>query len=133
MIRAYVDLDGTLFDLYGKHNWLERLRAEDDSVFSGDCRLVTEEEMRKIFPSDKYEVVVLSMTPKHASKEYCKRVIARKNEWLDKFFPSITERIYLPYSDDKNMGDEFALLVDDNKAIRNNFKGIALDPALLWG
>jgi 5'(3')-deoxyribonucleotidase len=133
-IVVYLDMDGTIFDLYGQNNWLERLRTEDDTVFTGDRRMVTEEVLRTHFPADAYDVRVLSMTPKDATDEYCERVIARKNEWLDRYFPSITKRIYRKYGHNKNLkNSKYAILIDDSEPIRNSWNGLAFDPAIYWG
>lgn len=133
-IVVYLDMDGTIFDLYGQNNWLERLRTEDDTVFTGDRRMVTEEVLRTHFPADTYDVRVLSMTPKDATDEYCERVIARKNEWLDRYFPSITKRIYRKYGHNKNLkNSKYAILIDDSEPIRNSWNGLAFDPAIYWG
>lgn len=132
-IVVYLDMDGTIFDLYGQENWLERLRTEDDTIFTGDRRMVTEEVLRKHFPADTYDVRVLSMTPKDATDEYCERVIARKNEWLDTYFPSITKRIYRKYGHNKNLkNSRYAILIDDSEPIRNTWNGLAFDPAIYW-
>lgn len=133
-IRVYLDMDGTLYDLYNRNNWLARLENEDETVFSGDYRLVDEETIKTIFPNDHYELIVLSMTPKNASAEYCEKVIETKNAWLDAYFPSISKRIYRKYGDNKNLkNSKSAILVDDNKKIRENWNGLALDPMALWG
>ena len=133
-IVVYLDMDGTIFDLYGQDNWLERLRAEDDTVFTGDRRMVTEEVLRTHFPADTYDVRIESMTPKDATDEFCERVIARKNEWLDKYFPSITKRIYRKYGHNKNLkNSKYAILIDDSEPIRNSWNGLAFDPAIYWG
>lgn len=132
--RVYLDMDGTIFNLYGKKNWLARLESEDETVFGGDERLTTEEVLKSVFPKDHYEVIVLSMTPKNASAEYCQRVIEMKNAWLDAYFPSISKRIYRKYGNNKNLkNSKNAILVDDNQKIRENWNGLALDPITLWG
>ena len=132
--RVYLDMDGTIFDLYGKDNWLARLENEDETVFGGDDRLTDEQTLIKVFPKEKYEIIVLSMTPKNASKSYCDKVIEMKNAWLDAYFPSISKRIYKKYGVNKNLkNSKNAILVDDNKKIRENWNGIALDPMALWG
>ena len=33
-IKVYMDLDGTVYDLYNVVNWLEKLNLEDAQVFS---------------------------------------------------------------------------------------------------
>ena len=132
-INVYLDMDGTIADLYGQENWLEMLINEQDGAFINCEPLTNEETLFNLFPADRYEVKVLSMTPKNATKEYCERVIAEKNAWLDKFFPNITKRHYLPYGNNKNLKNaKNAILIDDNETIRNNYKGLALNPAELW-
>ena len=133
-INVYLDMDGTLYDLYGRTDWLARLRAEDKTVFEGDYRMTDEETVLKMFPADTYMLAVLSMTPKGATKDYCDKVIEAKNEWLDKYFPSITKRIYLKYGANKNLkNSKNAILVDDSEPIRNSWRGTAINPTELWG
>lgn len=132
--NVYLDMDGTIANLYGQTDWLGRLLKEEDNLFATCEPMTTEEVVFKHFPKDKYNVKVLSMTPKGATKNYCERVIEEKNAWLDKFFPNITERHYLPYGHNKNLKNSIkAILVDDNETIRNNFKGLAINPTELWG
>lgn len=127
---VYLDMDGTIADLYNQENWLEKLINEDNKIFL-DCKpLISEKELLKIFPTDKYDLRVCSMTPKNATKQYCKNVIEQKNVWLNKFFPSITKRYYLPYGNNKNYkNSKNCILVDDNLKIRENYKGLALAPS----
>ena len=131
-MKLYLDMDGTIADLYGQENWLPKLRNEDKQVFKECQPLITETQLlndiKKIFKED-IEIVILSMTPKDASKEYCEQVKQQKNEWLDKFFPNLTKRIYRPYGHNKNLKNSSnAILIDDSEPIRKNYKGIALAP-----
>lgn len=131
---VYLDMDGTIADLYGIENWLPRLRNEDETIFL-ECRpMITEADLLKSFPADEYEIRVLSMTPLGATAEYCKNVAKQKDAWLDKFFPSITKRIYRAYGHNKNLRNSAnAILVDDSEPIRNSWRGIAINPAEMWG
>ncbi len=130
---VYLDMDGTIYPLYEQKNWLARLRNGDPSVFSADEQIVSEARLHEVFPTDKYDVRILSMTPAGASKEYAEQVKAVKDAWLDKFFPTLTKRIYKPYGHNKNLKNSAnAILVDDSEVIRKNFKGLALDPVALW-
>ena len=127
---VYLDMDGTIADLYGINNWLERLRDEDSTIFTECETLITEKALFDLYPVEKYEIRILSMTPKKATKRYCMSVIAQKNEWLDTHFPHIKKRIYLPYGHNKNLKNSVnKILIDDSEIIRNNFRGIALAPA----
>jgi 5'(3')-deoxyribonucleotidase len=131
---VYLDLDGTIADLYNIENWLPRLKASDEKIFLECKPIITEAELLSHFPTDKYEIRVLSMTPLGATKEYCKNVEEQKNQWLDKFFPSLTKRIYRAYGHNKNLkNSENAILVDDSEPIRNSWRGTAINPAELWG
>lgn len=132
-INVYLDMDGTIADLYGQTNWLEMLTTETDGAFI-NCEPMTDEKtLFNLFPTDRYEIKVLSMTPKNATAEYCEKVKAEKNTWLDHHFPKITKRFYLPYGNNKNLKNaKNAILIDDNETIRKNFRGLALNPADLW-
>ena len=132
--KVYLDMDGTIYDLYHRENWLERLLSGDESVFSGDFRLITENDLRMRYPASDFEIIILSMTPKGADEDYCRRVIAVKDAWLDEYFPSITKRIYKKYGHNKNLPHcANAILIDDSEPIRNSWRGIAINPAELWG
>lgn len=130
-INVYLDMDGTIADLYNEPNWLEDLMASNVRPFENAKPMTTEKVLREIFPADKYEIKILSMTPKNATKEYCEKVAETKNAWLDKYFPTITKRYYLPYGNNKNLkNSKNAILVDDNEEIRKNYKGQAFYP--MW-
>lgn len=130
---VYLDMDGTIADLYNEENWLADLIAEKVDPFVNAKPMTTEENLLKLFPTETHEIKILSMTPKHATKEYCDRVATAKSEWLDRYFPTLTKRIYKAYGNNKNLRNSAnAILVDDNAEIRKTFKGIALNPADLW-
>lgn len=134
MKKVYLDMDGTIADLYSQKDWLERLQKEDTTIFLECQPLVSEKELLKLFPSDKYDIRILSMTPNKCSKAYHKQVIEQKNQWLDMYFPSIKKRIYQKYGNNKNLKNSAnAILIDDNEEIRNTFKGITFSPTILWG
>ena len=131
---VYLDMDGTIADLYGISDWLGKLRREEKNLFLSCNAFITEEDLFKIFPPELFDIRILSMTPKGASEEYCKRVVYEKNVWLDLFFPRITKRIYLKYGNNKNLkNSKNHILIDDNKIIRENFRGIAVEPFWIWG
>lgn len=133
-IKVYLDLDGTIASLYTEKNWLKRLHNEEEGLFLNLKPIINQETLLEKFPKEKYEIVVLSMTPKGASLEYCEKVKTEKDLWLSEHFPSITKRIYKKYGHNKNLKNSAnAILIDDNEIIRNNWKGIALNPAQLWG
>lgn len=88
------DLDGTLFDLYGKKNWLEMLRTENPNAFEGD--FLPEIDKTKLYSSMKklakrevrFEVV--TWLPKFASVEYEQKCAEKKRKWVKKNLPFIS-------------------------------------------
>lgn len=132
--RVYLDMDGTIANLYKINNWLERLQREDKTIFLECEKMVSQEKLFEIFPKKSYEIIILSMTPKNCSEDYHKQVASQKNKWLDKNFPLLNKRIYLKYGYNKNLkNSKNAILIDDSKAIRDTYKGITIDPMELWG
>lgn len=133
-IKVYLDLDGTIASLYTEKDWLKRLHNEEEGLFLNLKPIINQETLLEKFPKEKYEIVILSMTPKDASLEYCERVKTEKDLWLSKHFPSLTKRIYKKYGHNKNLKNSAnAILIDDNEIIRNNWRGVALNPTQLWG
>ena len=134
MKKIYLDMDGTIANLYEQKNWLERLQKEDTTIFLECQPLISESELLRLFPPKYYEIIILSMTPYNCSKEYHNQVIEQKNQWLDIHFPLLKKRIYKKYGNNKNLKNSAnAILIDDNETIRNTFKGIAFNPIDLWG
>ena len=134
MKKIYLDMDGTIANLYEQKNWLERLQKEDTTIFLECQPLISESELLRLFPPKYYEIIILSMTPYNCSKEYHNQVIKQKNQWLDIHFPLLKKRIYKRYGNNKNLKNSVnAILIDDNETIRNTFKGIAFNPIDLWG
>ena len=132
-ITVYLDMDGTIADLYGIENWLPRLRNNDPTIFLECDPIITEEMLFETFPEELYDIKILSMTPKGASKEYCKKVAEQKDFWLNTYFPRLTKRIYRAYGHNKNLKNSWkAILIDDSAPIRKSWNGKALDPATLW-
>ena len=126
-------MDGTIADLYGQKNWLERLQKEDTTIFLKCLPLISEKELFEIFNPLEFDIVILSMTPKNCSKSYHENVIKQKNAWLDYFFPHITKRIYKKFGYNKNLkNSKNAILIDDSPKIRDNFKGRAYSPVDAW-
>lgn len=92
-ITICFDLDGTLFDLYGKKNWLEMLKAENPNAFEGDFLPEIDKDdlyffMKKLANRNvRFEVV--TWLPKFASAEYEQKCAEKKRKWVKKNLPFI--------------------------------------------
>lgn len=130
----YIDMDGTIADLYNEPNWLKSLRNEESGLFIRLRPLTSEKVLLKKFPKSKFRLVILSMTPKGATQEYCEKVKREKEAWLSNNFPSIKEKIFIKYGNNKNLKNSHkAILIDDNEIIRNTFNGVAIHPQqIIW-
>ena len=55
--RVYLDMDGTIANLYESANWLQRLRNEDKTIFLECAPMTTEQDLFKIFPQEQFEIM----------------------------------------------------------------------------
>lgn len=130
--KVYLDMDGTIADLYAIPNWLEELQKQSHEVFLVAKPVITQEQLLAEYPLDKYDIRILSMTPKGAGKTYADRVKWAKDQWLDEHFPLLKKRIYMKYGHNKNLAkNQNAILIDDSEPVRMNWRGLAVVPT--WG
>lgn len=130
-----LDMDGTISDTYNVPNWLEQLRAESTLPFEVAQPLINEGTLLSLFKDE--NIVICTMLPKgvQLGTPYADACQQAKREWLDKYFPSLTNAIFMEYGDDKSMGNfsKNCLLIDDSSVIRANFNGYTLDAIALLG
>lgn len=131
MTKIYFDLDGTLFDLYGKENWLARLESEDATVFEGDFmpRINVEEFysiLRDLVEDLDVQIGVITWLPKSASDEYMEECTKVKKAWVRKNIPYVTEFYAQPYGTPKQYAVEKRAkrmyLFDDNTEVGEMWK-----------
>ena len=130
MIKGYIvfDMDGTIADLYGVENWLEMLRAEDDTPYKVAKPLYYMEELNLVLNQLKeigYKVAVTSWLSMGGSEEYNAKVRKAKTEWLDRYgFPN-DELHLVKYGTTKancTRGKcKNQILVDDNEKVRKGW------------
>lgn len=105
-MNIYIDMDGTIADLYGVSNWLEYLENEDITPYKEAKPLVNlsllARYLNKIQQSGK-EIAILSWLSKSGSNEYNEAVAEVKRNWLAKHMPSVrwNEIIIIPYGEPK--------------------------------
>lgn len=128
-----LDMDGTISDTYSVPNWLDQLRAESTLPFEIALPLVNESTLLSLFEGE--NIVICTMLPKgvQLGTPYADACQQAKREWLDKYFPSLTNTIFMEYGNDKSMGNfsKNCLLIDDSDAIRSNFNGYTLNASIL--
>ena len=91
-MTIYFDMDGTIANLYGVENWLEKLRAEDVSPYVEAEPLVDMRELSRLLNVLQLSGVnlgIISWLSKDATKEYDKMVRRAKREWLMENLPGV--------------------------------------------
>lgn len=134
MKKIYLDMDGTIADLYGVENWLADLIAGNERPYREAERLVEEEELIKLV-EDGYELAIVSWLAKNSNKEYDRKVRNAKREWLKANYPNInfTEIHIVKYGTPKSrVVNEKGILVDDEIPNRKEWKGVAVDPKIFF-
>lgn len=131
------DMDGTIADLYGVPNWLDKLNANDPSPYRDAAPMWDMERLRAALlalSADGWEIRVISWLAKNSTPEYKKAVRQAKREWLARYnFPA--DKVHLvAYGTTKanairNAGATPGILIDDNAKVRDGWTmGDAIDP-----
>ena len=124
-MKIYFDMDGTIANLYGVENWLERLRAEDATPYEEaeplcDLRLLA--RLLNKAQRNGHEIGIISWLSKEATAEYDEAVRICKRRWLANHLPSVVwdEIHIIKYGAPKhfNCQDNSGILFDDNEEVR---------------
>lgn len=127
----YLDMDGTIADLYGHNNWLEKIRAEEP-IFEElkpmpqwDKAKTLIRYLKKIYG---YKVGVITWTPMNASAEYEAVARVEKNRWLSHHAPEIFDFVtFQRYGTPKELAIKsehlqgLHVLIDDNEEVRKEW------------
>lgn len=133
------DMDGTIADLYGVENWLDKLKHEDASPYKVAKPLVNMSTLRELFgalQAKGYKIVINTWLSKDSTMEYDNLVKKAKYEWL--LFNALPyDHLHMvrygttkakPMSKYFKPGDS-AILFDDNEKVRNGWHlGKVIDP-----
>ncbi len=135
MYTIYFDMDGTIADLYNVENWLPKLRAENPSPYAEAEAMIDMGELQlylSILQNRGCKLGVISWLSKGSSKSYDKMVRQAKKNWLRENLPEITfdETHFVKYGTRKDYiaKDKDGILFDDSEEVRNNWRGIAVNP-----
>ena len=127
MKQIWFDMDGTIADLYGVENWLEKLVNSDPSPYAQARPLVNMNVLaRRLNKVQKngYQIGVISWLSKNGTDEYNEMVTKAKQKWLSTHLKSVKwDNVdIVPYGTPKQNGRS-GILFDDEEQNRKNWQG----------
>ena len=124
-MTIYFDMDGTIADLYGVEDWLDKLKNEDASPYAEATPLLNFRKFAKLLNAVQrrgYEIGIISWLCKEATTDYDEAVRKAKKYWLRKHLPSVSwdEIHIIKYGAPKhfNCQNNSGILFDDNEDVR---------------
>jgi hypothetical protein len=136
----YFDMDGTIANLYGQEDWLDRLIAKDETPYANATALVNMSLLARYLNKLRaigYTVGVVSWLAKGSTKDYDSKVIKAKLDWLARHLKSVEfDEVYIiTYGTPKSsvVRYEEGILFDDEEPNRKEWKGKAYDETDIIG
>ena len=131
MKQIWFDMDGTIADLYGVENWLEKLRSGDPSPYAEAAPLLKMQSLARVLnrlQREGYEIGIISWLSKNGSATYAEMVTDAKRKWLRIHLASVQfDHIdIVAYGTPKSAG-RAGILFDDEEQNRNAWNGEAYD------
>ena len=124
----YFDMDGTIANLYGVENWLEKLEGGDTSPYKeAEVMLNMQALAHRLNRLQKngYTIGVISWLSKSGTNAYNEEVAKVKTEWLAKHLGSVKfDEIHIvKYGRKKSKCAEIkdGILFDDNAKVRKEW------------
>lgn len=133
----WLDMDGTISDLYSVENWLPKLRAEDPSPYEQAAPLRNMSQLaRKLNKLQRagWRLGIISWCSKQATTHYDILVLEAKMKWLKRHLHSIKwDSIKIvKYGRNKWELCKDGILFDDEERNRNDWKnGMAFHPDIM--
>jgi hypothetical protein len=78
MNKIYLDMDGTLVDLYGQQNWLERMTTEKKGLFLKAKPLINIASLQRLVKKYNLYIEIITWLPPQCSSEYGTRCQNKK-------------------------------------------------------
>lgn len=128
----YFDMDGTIADLYGVTNWLNKLRSCDPAPYELAPALLRLSELARLLnrlQRQGYTLGIVSWLSKNSTEEYDKKVTTAKIKWLNKHLKSVqwNEIHIVKYGTPKStvVNNPQGILFDDEEKNRAEWNGTA--------
>lgn len=136
-MKIWLDMDGTIADLYAVENWLDMLRAYDATPYASAKPIVNMSLLARLLNSrqrEGFKICIISALSKEPTPAYDKAVIEAKAAWLKHHLPSVhfDEIKFVPYTYEKNSvnsGED--ILFDDEQRHLKAWTGIAFHASKL--
>lgn len=130
----YFDMDGTIANLYGVENWLEKIMNEDASLYIEALPLLKLNVLARLLNNLQkkgWVIGIVSWLAKNSSENYDIEVAKAKTNWLNSHLASVKfdEINIVPYGTPKKEVVNFpnGILFDDEIQNRENWIGKAFN------
>ena len=133
-MKIWLDMDGTISDLYGVTDWLSMLRAYDPTPYTIAKPLVNLSKLARYLNKAQkcgHQIGIVSWLSKDPDPEYGAMVTSAKMFWLSHHLPSVKwdEIKIVPYGVNKWELCGEGILFDDEAPNRDSWQGDgAFDP-----
>ena len=131
----YLDMDGTIANLYSVNEWLPKLRAFDPTPYAEAEPLVRMASLARLLNALQQRgdhIAIVSWLSKESNPEYDEAVTVAKMAWLQAHLPSVhfDEVVIVAYGTPKSEVVEFpnGILFDDEERNRREWVGEAFNP-----
>ena len=130
-MTIWFDMDGTLADLYGVPDWLDKLENNDTTPYEQAKPLLNMQALARVLhrlQRNGYQIGIISWTARDGNAEYNQAVATAKANWLNKHLHSVSfdHLDIIDYGTPKSEG-RTGILFDDEQGNRKNWKGITYD------
>lgn len=134
MKAIYLDMDGTIVDLYGYENWAMMLDSGDTTPYKQAKPMLNLCSLAKILNNKQkqgYRIGIISWLSKSGTEEYNNAVKKVKQQWLKTHLKSVNfDEIHIvEYGTPKEkiINHPMGILFDDEQQIRDAWPGLAFD------
>ena len=138
MRTIWFDMDGTIANLYGVDNWLDKLHASDASPYAEAEVMLNMSQLARLLNQVQqmgYKLGIISWYARNSSVEYDRLVGEAKVWWLEKHLASVhwDEIKIVPNGMPKEWfkQNDDDILFDDEEKNRENWGGDAYEPDMI--